>query len=560
MPGRPDGPFHTLGRIRRRVVAFARPAVTITPPPPGILVERDLPVVVRDGTRLRANVFRPDDGERHPVILCAHPYGKDALPRPRRGGYAVPRQHRLLPQSVPFGYSALTGWEAPDPAYWVARGYAVVNCDLRGWGTSEGVGELLSAQEGLDVHDLVEWAAVQPWSTGRVGTNGVSYLALVQWRGAATRPPHLAGMCVWEGFSDVYADFARPGGVREDGFVVMWSKLLQAQRRSPATLRREQKARPLRDGWWDDRLPDVESIEVPALVCGSFSDHELHSRGSFEGFRRIASSERWLYTHRGPKWATYYGAEALAAQTSFFDRHLRDEGTGPGPGDGRRVRVEVRRSGADISAVRWEHEWPPAGTTWEPLHLDARSLRLGPDAPDRPGAVPVTLRGAPATWAWTVPEDREVVGPMWLSLCVELRGTDDANLFVAVRKVVDGREVGFEGSYGFTGAPVTRGMRTVSHRDSQGPWAAPWIPAVDHRRREPVAPGDIVTVTIELPASATSWAAGDELRVEVGGRWPNRRNPATGQFPAGYQASRRGTAVVHTGPGNATALHLPVRS
>ena len=103
-------------------------------------------------------------------------------------------------------------------------------------------------------------------------------------------------------------------------------------------------------------------------------------------------------------------------------------------------------------------------------------------------------------------------------------------------------------------------MRTVSHRDAQGPWAAPWIPAVDHRRREPVAPGDIVTLTIELPASATSWAAGDELRVEVGGRWPNRRNPATGQFPAGYQASRRGTALVHTGPGNATALHLPVRA
>jgi predicted acyl esterase len=559
MPGRREARRDTLGRIRRRVVAFARPAVSIMPAPARIVVERDVPVVVRDGTRLRANVFRPDDDQPHPVILCAHPYGKDALPRPRRGGFSIPRQHRLIPQSLPFGYSALTSWESPDPAFWVGRGYVVVNCDLRGWGTSEGIGELLSEQEGHDVHDLVEWAAAQPWSNGRVGTNGVSYLALVQWRAAATRPPHLAAMCVWEGFSDVYADFARPGGVREDGFMVMWSRLLQAQRRSPVTIRREQKARPLRDGWWDDRVPDLEAIDVPALVCGSFSDHELHSRGSFEGFRRIGSTERWLYTHRGPKWATYYGPEALAAQASFFDRHLRGRGDGPGPGAGRRVRVEVRRSGGEVSTVRWEREWPPDGTTWEPLHLDARSLQLGPEPPDRPGSVHLDLKGAPVSFIWTVPDDVELVGPMWVRLAVELLGTTDADLFVAVRKVVGGREVGFEGSYGFTRAPVTRGLRVVSHRDSDEPWPAPWLPAVDHRRSVPLAPGEVVTVTIELPGSATAWAAGDALHLEVGGRWPNRRNPVTGQFPAGYQPSRGGTAVLHTGPGRDVALHVPVR-
>jgi predicted acyl esterase len=148
---------------------------------------------------------------------------------------------------------------------------------------------------------------------------------------------------------------------------------------------------------------------------------------------------------------------------------------------------------------------------------------------------------------------------MWVRLAVELRGCDDANLFVAVRKASDDHEVGFEGSYGFTHAPVTRGMRTVSHRDGTLPWDAPWIPAVDHRRRVPVAPREVVVLSVELPASATAWAAGDELLVEVGGRWPNRRNPATGQFPAGYQHSRRGTAVLHTGPGLGVALHLPVR-
>ncbi len=58
--------------------------------------------------------------------------------------------------------------------------------------------------------------------------------------------------------------------------------------------------------WWASLNRRIDDIEVPALVCGSFSDHNLHSQGSINGFRRIASAHKWLYTHRGPKWATYY--------------------------------------------------------------------------------------------------------------------------------------------------------------------------------------------------------------------------------------------------------------
>ncbi len=82
-------------------------------------------------------------------------------------------------------FSSLTGWEAPDPAWWAAQGYAVASCDLRGAGTSGGAASLLSDQEGEDVCDLIEWAAGQPWSTGAVGMIGVSYLAISQWKAAA---------------------------------------------------------------------------------------------------------------------------------------------------------------------------------------------------------------------------------------------------------------------------------------------------------------------------------------------------------------------------------------
>lgn len=304
---RRSGQLDMLRHVAEKAFHIMRPRVTVTPPPTGeIIVERDVEVAVRDGTILRVNVYRPDALGPHPVILSHHPYGKDATPfhsaRTRRGRtrYPVPAMFRLLRQTQPISFSAWTGWEAPDPAVWVPLGYVVVNADLRGWGKSDGVGELLRpAQEGRDGHDLVEWAGTQPWSTGKVGLAGVSYLALSQWATAAERPAHLAAICPWEGLTDVYRDHARPGGIREDGFIRLWAMGLKRQHRSPVTLRREVGRRERWDQWWADRCAEVEAIEVAALVCGSFSDHNLHSRGSFEGFRRIGSTRKWLHTTAG---------------------------------------------------------------------------------------------------------------------------------------------------------------------------------------------------------------------------------------------------------------------
>jgi predicted acyl esterase len=80
----------------------------------------------------------------------------------------------------------------------------VASCDLRGAGTSQGKASLLSDREGEDVHDLIEWAAAQPWSTGAIGLIGVSYLAISQWKAAALNPPGLKAICPWEGFTDAY--------------------------------------------------------------------------------------------------------------------------------------------------------------------------------------------------------------------------------------------------------------------------------------------------------------------------------------------------------------------
>ena len=288
-------------RARSTLNRLLHPDITITDPPQDATVEWDVPVPMRDGIRLRVNVFRPDDGEPHPVLLCAHPYGKDDMPlhHKTRHGYRPTLQYHLM-RSAPLTHSAWTTWEGPDPAHWVERGYVVVNADLRGWGTSEGEPEVLSEQEGLDIYDLIEWAAQQPWSTGRVGMSGVSYLAVSQWIGAATRPPHLAAICPWEAFTDFYRDFARPGGILETGFLTVWGTAMKRRSHGTVDLSGEAHDRPLFDGWYASRNRGIEAIEVPALVCGSFSDHNLHTRGSFEGFRRIDSPRSGSTPTAGP--------------------------------------------------------------------------------------------------------------------------------------------------------------------------------------------------------------------------------------------------------------------
>jgi predicted acyl esterase len=526
-----------LPRIGRRLPLLLHPLVRITPPPAGVTLERDVEVRVRDGTVLRANVFRPEAPGPYPVIVSAHPYGKDNLPAPRGRGrngrprYGVPIQYRMLSPSAMVEHSAWTGWEAPDPGFWVPRGYVVVNVDLRGWGKSDGVGELFSAQEGRDYHDIVEWAAAQPWSNGRVGTNGVSYLAIAQWRMAAERPPHLACICPWEGFTDAYRDLFRPGGIREDGFSIVWALLLKRQRRSPVDFRSQVRRRELRDVWYAARDPRLEEIEAPALVCASFSDHNLHSRGSFDAYRRIRSREKWLYTHRGPKWAAYYSPEALEVQARFFDHFCKAEGGPQLPAEP--VRVEIRSDRRTVSEVREVAAWPPPGTFFQPLYFDD-SGQLSPRAPEGAGIVEFALRSGSARFVHRFRETTDVVGPMWCHLAVEVRGARDALLFLAVRKLRHGRVVGFEGSYGFDDAAVALGWLRVSHRAPSTFDRMSGLPVQAHDRHLPVRDGELMWLDIELRASATRFDAGDELRLDIQGRWFFSRLPVLGQFPADW--------------------------
>lgn len=543
-----------LERARRRFSNAVRPSVKVSPAPAGVQVDWNVPVVLRDGTTLRVNVFRPMQDAPAPAIMSAHPYNKDAIPAKTRSGRRANFQFRLFPQPEPVQVSAWTSWEAPDPAFWVPRGYVVVNADLRGGGASEGEDELMSDQEAQDYYDLIEWVGTQPWCTGKVGLDGVSYLAISQYKVAALRPPHLAAICPWEGLSDPYRDFARPGGVREDGFSIIWSTMTRREARISGNMRKEIVARPERDAWYQAHTPKLEAIDVPMLVCGSFSDHSLHTRGSFEAFRRTSSTQKWLYTHRGGKWSTYYGQEASETRARFFDYALKgiDNGWDAEPA----VRIAIHEAGPKPIEVVHESTWPPAGLTWTSLHLDAgRGRLLEEELPD-PATVSFATRDDMVSFEWIAPHDLDVIGHLAARLHVQLRDVDDMNLFVGVRKLREGREVFFEGSFGFAYDMVTKGWQRLAHRELDVDLSTPWQPVHTHRQAEPAIPGEVVAVDISLRPQATQFRAGDVLRLDIRGDWFYPRDPVRGQLPTGYQKSKRGTCVLHTGGEHDSFVYL----
>jgi putative CocE/NonD family hydrolase len=133
-----------------------------------IKLEVNVPIKMRDGTVLYADVWRPDTGGRYPVIMTRTPYNKN-FSIPVRAGYMNPQR--------------------------LARaGYAVVIQDVRGTGDSEGQA-FFWKQEIEDGYDAVEGIAAQPWCDGNVGMYGLSYFGYTQWAAAAARPPHLKAIC-----------------------------------------------------------------------------------------------------------------------------------------------------------------------------------------------------------------------------------------------------------------------------------------------------------------------------------------------------------------------------
>lgn len=274
---------------------------------------------------------------------------------------------------------------------------------------------------------------------------------------------------------------------------------------------------PLYDEYWAAKCPPLRNIVTPMLLCASFSDHELHTFGSFRAYEHASSTQKWLYTHRSGKWTEFYKTESLDLQKKFMDHFLKGDATDLP--DLPRVRIEVRSSKDVVHEVRWEKSWPPENTEYTPLFLRNDGL----SRESRAEAEELSYDGASgrAEFDFAFLHDTEVTGYMTLRLWVEVRGDpgeplDDLIVCCFVdKRDRDGRSVRFNGAAGNEHDVVSRGYGRAARRALDEDASTPWHPAPAGTRHEPLSPGEVVPLEVAFCPSSTFYAKGERLRLIV---------------------------------------------
>lgn len=170
------------------------------PPTNDVVMDNLVGIPMRDGVKLYADVYRPAAPGKYPVIISRTPYSTERAP------------------------------SAYDAAVFFAqRGYVYVFQDVRGRHESEGKWEPFR-NDIEDGYDTVEWSAVQPWSNGKVGMQGGSYLGHVQWRAAMARPPHLVAIFPSVAATSLYHDWITLNGGWHLSFNFGWGPVRQESR------------------------------------------------------------------------------------------------------------------------------------------------------------------------------------------------------------------------------------------------------------------------------------------------------------------------------------------
>jgi putative CocE/NonD family hydrolase len=175
----------------------------LSQPDYGMIAEANQQAPMRDGVSLLVDVIRPPASGRFPALIAPSPY---------------PRQ--IQNSGAPLGFV-----EAGASDFFVPRGYVHVLANSRGTGGSGGNYDFFGPADRRDMHDLVEWAAMQPWCDGNVGMTGISAFAMPQIAGAVEQPEHLKAIFPVATTVDVY-EAAYHGGLLSETFMAGWIKSL----------------------------------------------------------------------------------------------------------------------------------------------------------------------------------------------------------------------------------------------------------------------------------------------------------------------------------------------
>jgi predicted acyl esterase len=540
-----NGP-QTTGRTYRNLSA------------PDFTMARDdnVAVPMRDGVTLLADVYRPAEAGRYPVLIAASPY---------------PRQLQDL--GAPAGFI-----EAGASDFFVPRGYVHLIVNLRGTGGSGGTFGLFDAQERRDMHDLVEWAAAQSWCDGNVGMVGISYFAMTQLEAAVERPPHLKAIFPVAVTADLY-EAVNHHGLFSSSFITPFlsvlgmtsklsddflrSKLIDAVRtvlhlpavhRKFATMNGEASItalkllmklhhdphpwddywravaveRPLRDPWWEERnlIPLLHRIEVPVYLGCDWQNVPLHLPSTFPAFNALTGSPHVRVAMLGDFGLTWPWESLHVEALAWFDHWLKGRDTGIL--DGPRIRYVL--PGAD--GFREADAWPIPGARNREFALCADG-NLAEDEGTAGSRTMMTLGAGlnrdhasetdpPAILTWTSAPlecDLDMVGPIELALDAVATAGDTA--FIAALQDIDP-----SGSV----IDITAGYLRASLRAVDEAASRPGAPVVPCRTYEAVPIGEVVRYRIPMVDNARRFKAGRRIRLVITGDDQNPEAPAIMSF------------------------------
>jgi putative CocE/NonD family hydrolase len=554
-----------------------------------VTIERNVPVRMRDGITLHADICRPKADGKFPVLLTRTPYDKNG--------------------SADFCLKA------------AARGYVVVVQDVRGRYSSEGDWYPFK-YESQDGYDTVEWAAALPYSNGKVGMFGGSYVGATQYLAAIAKPPHLAGICPDVTASNYHNGWVYQGGAFEQWFDESWTTGLAMDTMSrhafPASLVDWTQKLPLSsypvleippaaglapyftdwlshpsydDYWKQWSIEDhYAQIQVPVFSLGAWYDIFLGGTlRNYAGLKKEAGTEA---ARRGQRMMIYVGGHAGGSSNQkvgavdfgnklpfdleeatlrWYDSLLK--GVANGLNDEKPVKIFVMGK----NNWREEDDWPLKRAKATRYYLHSAKPASGPDgggtlstsAPDdeKPdqyvydpndavptiggplccqllptGIGPQDQRPAEArgdVLVFSSPaftRNTEVTGPISLDLYISSSAVDTD----FTGKLVDVWPNGFAKN-------LTEGIQRLRYRNSQ-------------EKPELGNPGQVYHISVDLWATSNVFLPGHKLRIEVSSsNFPRfDRNLNTGEDQAHGTQMVKATNVIYHDKSRPSALVLPI--
>ncbi|KAH7230334.1 Alpha/Beta hydrolase protein [Fusarium solani] len=498
-------------------------------------------VPMRDGAELCVDIFLPLSEIKAPCLLSMGPYGKDI----HAAEWGLPKTDldaKMNRKIVPLGPDACM--EHADPIIWTKEfGYALMRADTRGIGGSPGrldpwglerSQEIGADAEGQDLYDLIEWAGVQDWCTGRVAMSGISYLGMVCWTAAMQKPPHLTAILPWEAATHLY-DFARQGGIENSNFTRHWytNAVLDYQHGVAEGVPEEVLIQHRVD--WPKSVQEAEfrgqdtwsaleasrklaDIQVPLYSAGNWMDTELHLPGNVVGFQRASSKEKWLEMHSGNHLGPYYDPSNIQRQRQFLDYFMfdkRDNGLLDRP----KVDLVIRKGSALFR--RGEAEFPPADTRLAILHFledGALSNTSASTTPNTRLAEYPGLTGHVVFTSKPLAHDFELLGTGHLNLTISAEAAD-MDIFVVFYDIgPDGERVIFTGNHDEPTDAVTRAYFRLSHRGPSDSKSVEAGSLLAHASKQSVEPNHAYSIQFPMQPCSYIWESGHRIGIEVAAR------------------------------------------